>query len=132
MKIRPDLAAAVALLVTATCALSATHYVDLNSLNPMPPYTSWATAATVIQDAVDAAASGDEVLVTNGLYTVGGKAINGALTNRVALDKILTLRSVNGPLFTLIQGRKVPGTTNGDGAIRCAYLKFDFCQIASD
>src|SRR5216110_2687958 len=107
--------AAALLLASASSALAAVRYVDLNSASPTPPYTSWATAATNIQDAVDAAVAGDEVVVTNGIYATGGRA-NGSGSNRVAVDKALILRSVNGPQFTTIAG------AHGGRGIRCLYL----------
>ncbi|HRY50570.1 MAG TPA: right-handed parallel beta-helix repeat-containing protein [Candidatus Paceibacterota bacterium] len=106
-----------------TYRLPTAHYVDINGASPTPPYTNWATAATRIQDAVDTALPGDEIVVANGLYATGGRTVGtNLLVNRVAVDKPLTLRSLNGPQFTVIQGYQVPGTTNGDGAIRCVYL----------
>ncbi len=99
------------------------RYVWQDSPSPGAPYTNWASAAHVIQEAVDAAAPGDEIIVTNGIYAAGGRALGtNVLVNRVAVDKPLTLRSVNGPQVTVIQGYQVPGTTNGDGAIRCVHL----------
>jgi hypothetical protein len=99
-----------------------TLHVDINSINPTPPYTNWATAANIIQDAVDLAAPNDLVLVTNGIYQTGGRAIQGSMTNRVAVTKPIILKSVNGSAVTVIQGHQIQTTTNGDAAIRCVYL----------
>ncbi len=109
-------------LATAASAQAILRYVDANSTNATPPYTNWTTAARVIQDAVEAAVPADEIVVANGIYAIGGRAVDGTMTNRVAVDKPLTLRSINGPQFTVIQGCQVAGTTNGDSAVRCVYL----------
>jgi hypothetical protein len=98
------------------------RYVAASSANPEAPYNSWVTAARTIQEAVDAASVGGTILVSNGTYTTGGRAVYGTMTNRVAVDKPLTVRSVNGPQVTIIEGAKAPDGTNGEGAIRCAYL----------
>ncbi|HWQ92603.1 MAG TPA: immunoglobulin domain-containing protein, partial [Clostridia bacterium] len=96
--------------------------VNAAGLNPTPPYTNWATAATTIQDAIDAAEYGEVVLVTNGTYATGGRPMVGDLTNRVVLNKPILVESFNGPFATTIQGG---GVTNGPSAARCAWVAQD-------
>jgi hypothetical protein len=103
-------------------ASATTYYVDVNSTNPTPPYATWSTASTDIQSAINAATNGDLVLVTNGLYATGSKSMDGYITNRISVNKALTVQSVNGPSVTIIQGAYDPTSTNGPGAVRCAWL----------
>src|SRR5262245_60194104 len=83
------LLAAAMVLANAGTTLATVHYVDVNSTNATPPYSSWSTAATTIQDAVDGALAGDEIIVTNGIYSTGGRAaISWDNTfNRVVVEK---------------------------------------------
>src|SRR6266853_3448618 len=72
------------------------------TLTRSAPYTSWVTAATSIQEAINAAEPGpSQVLVTNGTY------------GSIYVPALMTVRSINGPQFT---------TLNGGGAARCANL----------
>src|SRR6266496_1319306 len=101
----------------AFSATGSLRYVDANSANPIPPYTDWSTAAITIQDAVDVSSAGDEIVVTNGIYSSGGRAVYSTVTNRVAVDRAVLIRSANGAQFSFIQG-----STNGNSPIRCVYL----------
>ncbi len=99
----------------------------VNAYNPTPafPYTNWAAAATVIQDAVDACIPGNVVLVSNGNYATGGRTyFTSVLSNRVVIAKPLTLRSVNGPELTSISGERRP-TYPTNGLVRCIAVYAD-------
>ena len=111
--------AAICSLAFTLNSSAAVFYVDVNGTNPVSPYTSWATAATNIQNAVFRAGSGDTVLITNGIYQCGGYSLAGS--NRVYVLNNITVQSVNGPAVTMIKGAW-DAATNGPNAVRCAYL----------
>jgi hypothetical protein len=114
--------AALVTLAAGPSIPAATLHVDLNSTNPVSPYAGWSSAATNIQDAIDASTNGDLIIVTNGVYATGGRSMDGVVTNRVSVDKAVTVQSVNGPFVTVIQGAWDPVSTNGPLAVRCAWL----------
>jgi len=104
-------------LASWTCGAT-TYYVATNSPSDGPG-TSWTNAYHEIQSAIDSPAvvAGDTVLVSNGTYNTGGKAVS-VITNRVTIDKAITVRSLMGPEVTIIEGVQPKGTN----AIRCAYV----------
>jgi hypothetical protein len=110
---RPLLLAAIFLGFLAINAPAATYYVNAGGTNPAPPYNSWSTAATNIQQAVDVATNGDLVLVTNVVYQPGGRPAPDNVQTSVICTNAVTIQSVNGSAATVI---------NGSGEMRCVYL----------
>ncbi|MCO5052691.1 MAG: right-handed parallel beta-helix repeat-containing protein [Verrucomicrobiae bacterium] len=100
------------------------HCVDAAGTTPQSPYLNWSTAATNIQEAIDAAQAGDIVLVTNGLYNTGGRIVAGPerYRHRMVLDRPLLVTSVNGPEVTHISGY---GGASSPAATRCAWVAAD-------
>ncbi len=81
-----------------------TYLRECRQPDPVFPFITWATAATNIQDAVNAGPHAAAGMVTNGVYRTGGAAVHGTMTNRVALKNGVRLQSVNGPEQTVIEG----------------------------
>ena len=110
-------------LCLAAPAPATTRYVNLNNPSPTPPYTNWPAAATNIQDAIDASSPGDLILVTNGLYNTGSRTTIDSTPCRVAINKPVTVRSLNGSAATVIEGYSLPGSFPWSlSSVRCAYL----------
>ncbi|NCC52773.1 MAG: PKD domain-containing protein, partial [Spartobacteria bacterium] len=106
----------VSAIISAPGSNGTTRFVSLSG-GHVPPFASWADAATNIQAAIDVSAPGNLVLVTNGLYRTGKRVVHGMPT-RVAVTRPITVRSVNGPDVTAIEG----GNRWDSDPVRCAYL----------
>ena len=96
------------LAVTGRAVTTNFYYVSPEG-SATPPYGSWATAATDLPSAVALASAAFQegsvdcvVWVTNGTYV---------LTSSVVIAKGITVRSVNGPDVTIVDGN-YPARTN--------------------
>jgi hypothetical protein len=118
----PEVILTLELFLPVPRARGGTLYVDASSRTAAASYDSWQSAAVTVQDAIDAASTGDEIVLTNGAYGTGGRVVYGMATNRVAVVGPFTARGVNWPQFTLMQGRQVLGSTNGGSAIGGVYF----------
>jgi hypothetical protein len=95
------------------------HYVSNHSASPSWPFTSWATAAHELQNAVDTAAGSDRVIVADGTYDAGGAITPGyTAMNRVVITNDISLQSVSGAESTFIVGEGPIGTN----AVRGVYM----------
>ena len=72
---------------------AATNFVALQGAHILP-YDTWEKAATDIQSAIDVAADGDVVLVTDGCYEVSAQ---------IAIASGIEIRSVNGAPATTVR-----------------------------
>ena len=95
----------IAMIGAGTCPVSAaTVYVDQASPNPEPPYSTPATAAHGIQDAVDVTTNGDTVVVEPGTYN---------LTNQITVTNGILLESSGGAGQTILSAQtNFSGPTN--------------------
>lgn len=92
--------------------------VDVNNTTPQSPYSTWDTASTNIQNALEFAIEQDIVLVTNGIYNTGSARSQDGTDNRIVIPSGVTVESINGAEVTVIEG----AGPRGEHAVRCAYL----------
>jgi hypothetical protein len=89
------------------------YFVNVGNATPELPFTNWNTAATNIQNAINASANGDQIIVTDGVYNAGLAGGSDGVPDRVAAILPVTIQSVNGPASTTISGGNI---------FRCVYL----------
>ena len=90
--------AILALLLCAAHAQARTLYVSLTGSHDTnaPAFSTWATAATNIQAAIDAASGGDTIRIAHGTYTIDAAATNTAMCY---VNKPLSIIGGRGTLF---------------------------------
>ena len=105
-------------LASLSWAIADTHYVNVSNPVPSTPFSSWETAATNIQDAIDVASPGNTILVAKGTYDTNGVIVHRIMTTHIAITNEITVSSISGPANTLIVGHG----HLGESAVRCAYV----------
>ena len=89
-------------------SFAATRYVNVYNSAPVSPYTNyWSGAATNIQQAIDVAASGDEILVAPGVYRIATRI-------EIPQNKTLTLRSTESRA-AIIDAQRLCAALHVDG-----------------
>jgi len=113
----------IALLLTATVLQAATTFYVAPTGSDAAAGTSSSPFQT-IQRGVNAAASGDTVLVAPGTYAAGEQTTTPASGySRVVIDKNILVRSTHGAAQTVIQGRPNSATQRfGSASVRCVYM----------
>lgn len=98
------------------------RYALAGNAGAEPPYTNWAQAAAVLQDAVDACEVwGSRVIAGDGLYNQGGRARTaaGIFSNRLMVSALpVVIESLNGPAAARLDGSPAPGGL----PFRCLWL----------
>lgn len=115
MTMRNPVVGMAALMLTSAAFAGDIYVDDDNFGKPGLTGETEDLAFGTIQDAVDAASSGDTILVLPGVYDKGGMSFNG-YSNRVCVTREgvkLTIRSTKGKSVTRIVGAKDPA---GDAA----------------
>ena len=82
-------------IISSFNILSATNYVSKTG-GHVSPFTSWANAATSIQDAVDSASAGNTILVNDGTYYP---------VSLIYVTNDVLVKSLNGAEKTVVDGK---------------------------
>ena len=101
---------------------SFTNYVAKGG-SDTAPYDTWAKAASNIQAAVSICAKGGTVLISNGVYDLGGAEVFSS--NRVAITNAMTVRGVNGAAQTVILGVPLTSLQAMRGAYVCSGARLE-------
>lgn len=115
----------VILLIAGTTILktyAATYFVDASRPDNTGDGIAWTTAKRTIQAAIQNTIDGDIILVNSGVYNIGMTVTPGhECNNRVVITNAITVRSANGPAYTIIEGS---GTNMyaTPFATRCVYM----------